>query len=823
MMMIRRLAWVWVFCLTSFVCAAKPELPSKTIPDGLGYNIHFTDPKPGEMEMMKASGATIIRMDFGWNGTEREKGVYDFSAFERLTDALEKHKIRPLYILDYSNRHYDEGLSPYSEEGRKAFAKWAAAAAVHFEGRGILWEMYNEPNIHFWKPKPDPEKYILLALEVGKALREAAPDETYIGPATSEIDFEFLEKCFQAGLLEYWDAVSVHPYRQREPESVIPEYARLRYMIDKYAPEGKKIPILSAEWGYSSTWANYNDELQGKMLPRQWMVNLACDVPVSIWYDWHDDGTDPKEPEHHFGTVNYEYKKDQTPVYDPKPSYLAAKTFTETFDGFKYNKRIWTEDENDFVFLFSKEGQKSEQRLAIWTLDKKGKTITVPCKTGKFRVVSYLGEQRESVQAVENALIFPEEQRKAAEVHGVEFFNEGFTISVSDGPLYLIPEESKELNGFLQKIAEIPAFPLALYCSTKTFTKQMEQLGVRLLFVPVPRNPVPRTFVGDSAVPMEGKCSFALRQPIQLISAEPISVYWELLSDRVLFRLSNPSGAPFSETLTFETDINNVLERIKLAQTTNEAVPIEEVDEIPIELKEGETSFNELTFPIQADEHGFYRFYYSVSELQSGMVCLKPFDDFTKYTPDTFEKSWRVIPDGDSKIASEQKLELGENGTAKLTYKFDAGWKFLNISPNTDELRKIEGKPKSLSVRIASDGSGNSVRMRFTDSQGQTFQPDGGKLTEKGPMFFTFDLQKIGTAHWGGPNDGVIHYPIRFDSIVIDGLNLPSGPNTLEISSPVLGYDGEEELILDQPESAHPSQSLPVPPSLLPPQPEGEN
>ncbi|MDR2756313.1 MAG: hypothetical protein LBC20_11455, partial [Planctomycetaceae bacterium] len=399
----------------------KPALPSMVIPDGLGYNIHFTEARSGEMEMLAESGATIIRMDFGWGATEHQKGVYDFSAFEHLTSSLEKFKIRPLYILDYSNKFYDNGLSPHSEEGRTAFAQWSAAAAVHFKDRGILWEMYNEPNIGFWKPKPEPEKYILLALEVGKAIRAVAPNEIYIGPATSEIDLPFLEQCFKAGLLEYWDAVSVHPYRQTNPETALAEYAKLRYLIDQYAPKDKKIPILSAEWGYSSAWRNYNDEIQGKMLPRQWMINLAADVPISIWYDWHDDGKDPKEPEHHFGTTNHDYKKDAQPVYDPKPSYIAAKTFNETFRGFKYNKRLWTGDDQVYVFLFQKD---NDIKLAAWTTTKENesKNISIPCSTGKFKAVSYLGEPLPDLSATEK----------------------GLTINVSDAPIYLTPLETNQ-------------------------------------------------------------------------------------------------------------------------------------------------------------------------------------------------------------------------------------------------------------------------------------------------------------------------------------------------------------------------------------------
>jgi len=168
------------------------------------------------------------------------------------------------------------------------------------------------------------KQYVKLALAVGKAIHDAERGELYIGPATSGIDFAFLEECFKAGLLEYWSAVSVHPYRQNAPETAAPEYARLRKMIDQFAPKGKTIPILSGEWGYSSVWKDFDETKQGKMLPRQWLTNLAQDMPLSIWYDWHDDGPDAKEPEHNFGTVHHAYSRAKTPTYQPKPAYLAA-------------------------------------------------------------------------------------------------------------------------------------------------------------------------------------------------------------------------------------------------------------------------------------------------------------------------------------------------------------------------------------------------------------------------------------------------------------------------------------------------------------------
>src|SRR5206468_2517289 len=47
------------------LCPAA-ELPGPTLPDGLGVNIHFTDARPGELEMLAAAGFKFVRMDFDW-------------------------------------------------------------------------------------------------------------------------------------------------------------------------------------------------------------------------------------------------------------------------------------------------------------------------------------------------------------------------------------------------------------------------------------------------------------------------------------------------------------------------------------------------------------------------------------------------------------------------------------------------------------------------------------------------------------------------------------------------------------------------------------
>ncbi|MDB6078621.1 MAG: Glutamate synthase large chain, partial [Akkermansiaceae bacterium] len=62
-----------------------------------GVNIHFTDPQSGELEMMKAAGFKWVRMDFFWGAMEKERGVYDFAAYDRLVAALTKQGIRAYF------------------------------------------------------------------------------------------------------------------------------------------------------------------------------------------------------------------------------------------------------------------------------------------------------------------------------------------------------------------------------------------------------------------------------------------------------------------------------------------------------------------------------------------------------------------------------------------------------------------------------------------------------------------------------------------------------------------------------------------------------
>ena len=371
---VRGMKWCVTLMAALPLWSRAAELPPPVVPAGVGVNIHFVTGNEPDLDMIKAAGFKFIRMDFAWTSIETGKGHYDWSGYEQLLANLERRGLRALFILDYSHHLYEETVtspnpltnvpqrstaSPQHPESIAAFARWAAAAADHFRGRHILWEIWNEPNGSFWAPKPDAAQYAALALATAKAVREADPHATIIGPASSGFPWEFLETFLRSGVLEYLDAVSVHPYRDshRPPETAAADYEKLRQLIDRFAPAGKRLPILSGEWGYSSHTHGVSLETQAAFAARQQLSNLLNGVPLSIWYDWKNDGPDPAENEHNFGTV--------LPDLQPKPAYKALQTLTRELSGCQFTRRLNLDHTPDYLLVFTDPAGK--EKLAAWT------------------------------------------------------------------------------------------------------------------------------------------------------------------------------------------------------------------------------------------------------------------------------------------------------------------------------------------------------------------------------------------------------------------------------------------------------------------------
>ncbi len=727
--------------------AAPASMPAPAcVAEMVGVNIHFTTPRPGEMEMLAAVGMRWVRMDLTWSETEKARGVYDFSAYDGLLAALDRCGLRAMLILDYGNPLYGGGLAPARDEARDAFARWAAAAAKHFAGRGVLWEIYNEPNIdQFWKPRADVKAYARLAASAAGAIRAAAPGEVVIGPATSTIDLPFLEACFDAGLLDSFSAVTVHPYRSQPPESAAGEYAALARMI---AARGSAAPVLSGEWGYACNTGGVSAERQGKLLARQWLANIALDVPLSIWYDWRDDGNNPADAEHNLGMVSHAYHAGRSPVYDAKPACEAARTLLASVGRMRFSKRLDVGSGDDFVLLFT---DGNDVRVAAWTAGEEH-TVVLPVSPGRFDVADHLGRPQPPLAAQAVGLVIP----------------------LTDAPKYITPQSPNDL---LRLAAAWQKAPARLFMPAR----RGAQLPLTLTN-PLSR-PVKVTVAPGKTQDVQGGETITLPRPFDLLrNEEPIRIRTQLVVEgaaplvqetlaaatnplrlwpfpraggAVAVVIENPGGEKFDGQLrlTDVDDAPHVAVTIAAGQTqTIVSVPEDRsISIFGLELRDA-AGQPQATLPMSA-----FTFV----------------DNFDCDTNETLAKRWQaVVADAKSPAPSLSFAAPPQGPPAphakclRIGYDLPTGG-FVRLAPLVDSLKEIDGKPARLTLWIFGDGSGLSPRLRVVDATGQTHQPQGPNITWQGWRRVTIPLDGRSGGHWGGANDGVIHHPIRWNTLLL--------------------------------------------------------
>ncbi len=286
--------------------------------------------QPNLTEVLDASAAANsawARFDLCWWGqVETTPGEYNFNPPGWPTDlAIEMIRDRglePFPILSYGNPLYDDEAGPSTDEGREAFAEYAYQAALRYRDEVTYWEIWNEPNLEqFWGREPDAEDYAKLVAVTAPRLREANPEAVIAGGSTSAIPFDYLTTCFQNGLLDHIDVLTVHPYREESPETARADYTTLRSLMAQYTD--RDIPIWSGEWGYTAHAFNLSEPNLARVVARQLVTNLGSDIEVSIWFSmhpWSENGdVDPPA----WGLVFADHS--------PRPAFHAFKTAVDLF------------------------------------------------------------------------------------------------------------------------------------------------------------------------------------------------------------------------------------------------------------------------------------------------------------------------------------------------------------------------------------------------------------------------------------------------------------------------------------------------------------
>ncbi len=707
---------------------------------GLGVNIHFTRASAAELDLLERGGFRWVRMDFAWGAVEREDGKYRFDDYDFLVAEMEKRKIRCLFILDYGHPRITGGLPPSDSSGRAAYARFAGAAAAHFRGRRVVWEIWNEPNIaQFWRPKPDVKAYIAMAREAIAAIKKGAPDAMVIAPATSTIDFPFLEACLAAGLLEGLDAVSVHPYRGGAPETAEAEIRRLQNLTERYRPAGREIPIVSGEWGYST--AGMSPERQAEYIVRQQVMDRALGLPFSIWYDWKDDGPDPRENEHRFGTVAQDLS--------PKPAYEAIRAAADALRGAVPAGRIDLGDPRAFVVLFRGPSPRGSPLFAAWS-DEGKRTVKLPLevKTAAIR----RGSSTEKMATKDGVL----------------------EVELSTAPLVIgLPGDLQSpWLTLAERLLGLAGVPVRLRAgSAVDFRKRFE-------------NPLPVAVRGEFSLELpegiEGRMEpreftlgpgrgFGTTLHLELkrwIDGEPRAVLVLSGLDPALGRairvpfpiLADPGLVLEPAPLDPESPAVTLAPTGRSFESAGAVLTVSGASPAPVEVEVPGRIDGPLPLKLPLPP--------APSLPADGVSAKLSWGSFTfqrTYRPVPLDPAGlKVRPDGDGAVAGEAKVEAAGRGI-RIRYSVGKGWKFFAAAPAAPlPLKEV---PAWIALRARGKGD-HVLRVRFADSTGQTFQATLGTPGEDWTTL-SAGVEARGLGHWGGANDGAFHPPLRWEAVLL--------------------------------------------------------
>jgi hypothetical protein len=284
--------------------SAGPHLVSFGIAYG-GALLNESDAALGRsLDDAVAVGAKWIRTDLPWDLVQPSgPNGYTWGAVDRVVTAANKRGLKILPILDAppfwareSACKTQVNCPPASDS---AYAHFAAVAAARYAPRGVhAWEIWNEPNIPVWLPKPDPAAYEKLLAATSAALRKADRHAFIVlgglaavptQPSSNFVSaFDFLTAVAELGGTKYVDAVGYHPYSLPTLPSGAANFQAISGARDNLVAVLQKFGTPGVSVWLTETGAQVNEKLGGTITdPLALQAAYATDLVQTVAQNGH--------------------------------------------------------------------------------------------------------------------------------------------------------------------------------------------------------------------------------------------------------------------------------------------------------------------------------------------------------------------------------------------------------------------------------------------------------------------------------------------------------------------------------------------------------
>jgi hypothetical protein len=281
------------------------------------------------VRLLADTGVQWIRIGVSWTFLEWNQGEINKKLL-RYTDATleecEKAGITPYIQL--------LGIPKWASRQPEHERYWACApndleywrehvrfVVKRYGNRVDYWEVWNEWDWTFWEGSI--EEFVPLLRITYEELKAADPGcQVILGGLASDgvhawdikADVNALQRFYDAGGGQYYDIFSMHPYAGNLETGVYESIDKINTACEilNRNGDGDK-PVWLTELG-ASTWNWLSLEDQAAYVRQVYdIILLHPAVDKVFWYNFRCIGEDPKEDQHNFGLVNYNFT--------PRPAY----------------------------------------------------------------------------------------------------------------------------------------------------------------------------------------------------------------------------------------------------------------------------------------------------------------------------------------------------------------------------------------------------------------------------------------------------------------------------------------------------------------------
>ena len=305
-------------------------------------------------------GAGCTALD--WGAIEKERGVFDWQAADAEVRGIIAEGASPLPILGYSPKWASSGPDGnYPPADLRDWSDFVYRMVYRYKGKIKYWEVWNEPDIGFWKGTI--EQYSDLLKSAYVAAKRADPDCKIVFGGTAGVNLPFTERVYQNGGKYYFDVMAVHPYQWGDTfddEWFVSQLRDLHLLMQKWGDGHKEIWLT--ELGWSTGDKGITEEVQARLLA-QALITSQCmpeaNVTKTFWFcikDW--------------GGPSYGLLGDDG---SRKPAFEAYKFVTRALEGAEYVARLPHPALRCHVFR-----RDGRLLLAAWSPGKESASLTLP-------------------------------------------------------------------------------------------------------------------------------------------------------------------------------------------------------------------------------------------------------------------------------------------------------------------------------------------------------------------------------------------------------------------------------------------------------------